>query len=326
MKNICRGTLLLIGCMVLILGSTGTICAGEKISVLDLKPLNVDKVISKILAEHIRDQIYDQGVYEVMSKEDVYAIVDRVQCIQEIGAETDTQCVIDAARELGTRYMVVGTLSKLGETYSIHLRLLDTGGKTPGVKRRVSRDCRCPEDELIATARLSADDLMLRTHEVNSQQQKTKLLISPHSQEGRNGTGGTSVPADKRNEPEKDRKNPFVAQPGTESVQPDEAGTEPLQNGRLMIDTMKDKAEVYVVSAADSWFAPSMGDEGWKLVAVTPADPVELEPGDYWVRIRFLKGVADEDVQEVTIKPGKTKVHRVLLEQSTTSGGAGGGL
>ena len=68
--------------------------------------------------------------------------------------------MVDAAKELGSRYMVIGSLSKLGSTYSIHLRLLDTGGRDPGVKKRANQDCRCSEDDLIQTTKDVADALM----------------------------------------------------------------------------------------------------------------------------------------------------------------------
>ncbi len=325
-----KRTMFLVGCLILVWASSGTVQAREKISVLDLKALNVDKVVSKILSEHIRDQIFAQGVYEVMSKEDVYAILDRMQCIQEIGAETDTRCVIDAARELGTRYMVVGTLSKLGDTYSIHLRLLDTGGDAPGVKRRVSRNCRCPEDELINTARTSADDLLLGDRDeaaTRIQPMKSSPRLVPPEQRAVGKVEPS--PAKKADTPRESVKtasrtpSPATTKPSPPAVS---TGVESSNKGLLFINTMKDQAEAYVVSAAGHWFAPTSEDADWRPLGVTPLAPVELPAGKYWVRLRFLKGTMDEDIQAAVVKAGKTTEHLVLLEQSGLSAGGGGGL
>ncbi|MDF1577780.1 MAG: hypothetical protein P1P81_04975 [Desulfobulbales bacterium] len=44
--------------------------------------------------------------------------------------------------------MVAGSISKLGNTYSVSLRLLDTEGDQAGVKNRINERCRCSEDQL----------------------------------------------------------------------------------------------------------------------------------------------------------------------------------
>ena len=157
--------------------------AKEKLAVMDLKAdYGVSTPLAVALSRHIRDQIHNHGAYEVMSKEDVYAIVDRIQCIQQSGAVADIQCLVDAAHELGTRYMVIGSVSKLGSTYSIHLRLLDTGEKDPGVRKRANQDCRCAEDDLIQAAREVADLLMTEEPPGPSNNQRKALDTSTESE------------------------------------------------------------------------------------------------------------------------------------------------
>jgi hypothetical protein len=56
--------------------------------------------------------------------------------------------------------MVAGAVSKFGDTYNVSLRLIDTVGKDAGVKKRINRDCKCAEDELIEAARVTANLLL----------------------------------------------------------------------------------------------------------------------------------------------------------------------
>lgn len=58
------------------------------------------------------------------------------------------------------KYVVAGSISKLGDTYSIHLRLINTKGADTGVKKRKSEKCRYSEDELFFTARTVAALIM----------------------------------------------------------------------------------------------------------------------------------------------------------------------
>ena len=130
--------------------------AKEKLAVMELKAKgDAKKSIAEALSVEVRDAIYNQGEYEVLSKEDLAAIADRTRMRQSLGCD-DTQCLIDFGQAIGTKYMVAGSVSKLGDTYSINLRLIDTEGKDAGVKNRAGQKCRCAEDELFGTAKAVA--------------------------------------------------------------------------------------------------------------------------------------------------------------------------
>ncbi|MBW1744267.1 MAG: SUMF1/EgtB/PvdO family nonheme iron enzyme [Deltaproteobacteria bacterium] len=130
--------------------------AKEKLAVMELKAKgDAKKSIAEALSVEVRDAIHNQGDYEVLSKEDLAAIADRTRMRQSLGCD-DTQCLIDFGQAIGTKYMVAGSISKLGDTYSINLRLIDTEGEDAGVKSRASEKCRCAEDELFGTAKAVA--------------------------------------------------------------------------------------------------------------------------------------------------------------------------
>jgi tetratricopeptide (TPR) repeat protein len=134
--------------------------AKEKLAVMDLRAkYGVDEGLAEGLSVVIRDTIHGFGDYEVLSKEDVEVIAERTAVRQSIGCD-DTQCLINIGKSLGTKYMVAGAISKFGDTYALSLRLIETTGDDAGVKRRVSRNCKCKEDELIDTASRISGSLM----------------------------------------------------------------------------------------------------------------------------------------------------------------------
>jgi formylglycine-generating enzyme required for sulfatase activity len=132
----------------------------EQLAVMDLKvEYGVKKGLAEALSVEIRNEIHRHSEYEVLSKEDLETIADRAAVRQSLGCD-DTQCLINFGRAIGTKYMVAGSISKLGDTYSIHLGLVNTKGDDAGVKSRKSTKCRCSEDELFDSARTVAAMVM----------------------------------------------------------------------------------------------------------------------------------------------------------------------
>jgi hypothetical protein len=134
--------------------------AKEKLAVMDLKAkYGVADGLAEALSVEVRNAIHNQGEYEVLSKEDLETIAERTKMRQMLGCD-DTQCLIDFGQAIGTKFMIAGSVSKLGGTYSVDLRLIDTEGDSPGVKNRASKKCTCPEDQLFKTAADTANLLM----------------------------------------------------------------------------------------------------------------------------------------------------------------------
>ena len=134
--------------------------AKEKLAVMDLKAKHgVEKSLAAALSDIVRDRIHSHGDYEVLSKGDIEAIAERTEIVQKLGCD-DTQCLINIGQELETRFMVAGAISKMGGIYTLHLRMLETMGTDPGVRKRANKDCPCSEDDLIQAARAIADRLL----------------------------------------------------------------------------------------------------------------------------------------------------------------------
>lgn len=125
----------------------------EKLAVLDLDAKHgVEKSFAEALSVIVRDKLHSFGEYQVMSKEDIQAVAIREQFLQAMGSDdAGNQNLVNFGRAIGTRYMVAGDVSKLGSTYTVSLRMIDTQGEDAGVTNRVSESCKCAEDAMIIT-------------------------------------------------------------------------------------------------------------------------------------------------------------------------------
>lgn len=126
----------------------------ERLAVLDLEATHgIEKSFAEALSVIVRDKLHSFGDYQVMSKGDIQAVASREQLKQALGCDDDggSQCLVDFGRAIGTRFMVAGDISKLGSTYTVSLRMLDTKSESAGVTNRVSESCKCDDDALIGT-------------------------------------------------------------------------------------------------------------------------------------------------------------------------------
>jgi hypothetical protein len=112
--------------------------AKEQLAVLDLKAKHgVEQSLAEALSVEIRDAIHSFGKYEVLSREDLEAIAERTKTQQLLGCDNSI-CLVDFGKKIGTQFMVAGSLSKIGETYSLSLRLIKVVGEDSGVKKRTA--------------------------------------------------------------------------------------------------------------------------------------------------------------------------------------------
>lgn len=143
-----------------IFGAAQAADARDQLAVMDLKANHgVEKSLALALSVIIRDKIHSFGQYEVLSMQDLEAIAERESVQMKLGCD-ENQCLLDFGQKLGTKFMMAGSLSKLGGIYVVSLRLLDTQGAAAGVKQRQTRKCRCDEGQLIEAAEKLAAGIM----------------------------------------------------------------------------------------------------------------------------------------------------------------------
>ncbi|MBU1641353.1 MAG: formylglycine-generating enzyme family protein [Proteobacteria bacterium] len=134
----------------------------EKLAVMDLEATyGISEDLSYALSDFLRGEIFAQGEYEVVSKADLDALARRKSLQQQAGADcTDTGCLAELGKALGTKYMVYGSISKAGTLYIISLSLLDTVGENAGVLNRINERCTCSEEKLFDTMQQAAAKIM----------------------------------------------------------------------------------------------------------------------------------------------------------------------
>ena len=108
----------------------------------------------------LRDAIDSLGEYEVLSRDDLKAVAERMALKQQSGDCDDDQCLLNFGRALGTRYMVAGSLARVGSMHYLSLRLLDTEGENAGVRKRASSSSKCSEEDLFGVVASVAAKLM----------------------------------------------------------------------------------------------------------------------------------------------------------------------
>ncbi len=132
-----------------------------KLAVMDLTAkFGVNQAMVSAMSDVLRDEIHMLGKYEVLSKDDLMAIARRQAIRMEAGGLEDTRELIRFGQALGTKYMVYGSISRFGATYVISLRMLDTEGKSAGVRNRFNEKCQCDEQGLLKAISRAALNLV----------------------------------------------------------------------------------------------------------------------------------------------------------------------
>jgi hypothetical protein len=126
---------------------------------MELEPLgDVDQSFAEIVTNTLKDEIQEQGGYMVVSREEIEALATRLAMRQQAGDCTSDECLADMGKALGTRLMVYGSISRVGGTYVLSIRLLDTDTKV--AIRRVNERCKCSGEDLFDLTHVAVSKLM----------------------------------------------------------------------------------------------------------------------------------------------------------------------
>lgn len=118
------------------------------IAVMDLTcGPGIDKSVCKSLTDVIIDELVKVGTYTVIDRANRDKILSE-QGFQQTGC-VEESCTVDAGRLLGVGKIVVGSLTKIGETYLVNLQLINV--QTAAVETSASERCKCDLDGLIDT-------------------------------------------------------------------------------------------------------------------------------------------------------------------------------
>jgi TolB-like protein len=96
------------------------------IAVTDLAARGVDPVAAGALTTEVTNTLSAMGVFSVISGEDIKRLLTLEATKQACTGSGDAACLAEIGGALGVDYLVYGEVSKLADTFSISLTLLDT--------------------------------------------------------------------------------------------------------------------------------------------------------------------------------------------------------
>ena len=97
--------------------------AKEIIAVLDLKPFGLSTQEAQILTERLKTKLISQDIFVVVERSNMEKIL-KEQKFQHSGC-TDSECAVEIGQLLNTDFIIFGSVSKFGSTYSLDARLID---------------------------------------------------------------------------------------------------------------------------------------------------------------------------------------------------------
>ena len=93
------------------------------LAVLDLEAESISESEAKILTQRLTSRIIELSDYTVVERANIDKILNE-QKFQHSGC-TDSECAVEIGQLLNADVTVVGTVSKLGKTYTIDSRIID---------------------------------------------------------------------------------------------------------------------------------------------------------------------------------------------------------
>ena len=96
--------------------------AREYIAIIDFEGINVSEGDAKALTQRLTTEMIELGLYQVLERSEMKRLLEE-QKFQYSGC-VDTKCAVELGKMLGAKYMVVGTISHIGKTFSIDSRLI----------------------------------------------------------------------------------------------------------------------------------------------------------------------------------------------------------
>ncbi|MBN1204224.1 MAG: hypothetical protein JXB05_04800 [Myxococcaceae bacterium] len=95
------------------------------------------------LTDALVQTLSERGLFQVLSRKDVQTVLSTERQRQMLGAceEDPSRCAADVGSLLQARYVMTGSLSRLGSTYELSLQMIDTVKAQPvGRSTRLTRD------------------------------------------------------------------------------------------------------------------------------------------------------------------------------------------
>jgi len=127
----------------------------KRIAVLELQGQGVSDAEARTLTERLRSRLVNTKVFHVLEREQMDDVLQE-QGFQQSGCVSD-ECLVEIGRLVGVEQMVGGSIGKIGQTYTLDLRIIDvTSGR---IIKTVSHDYRGDADGLLEVLETAAQEI-----------------------------------------------------------------------------------------------------------------------------------------------------------------------
>ena len=112
-----------------------------KLIVLDLDAAGVDPRVGSALSEAVTAEAAARGIFQVISSKDVQTLLGVERQKQMMGCSEGTSCLAELGGALGARFVMSGSVARLGSAFQLSLQTMDTNTTRPvGRSSRIARD------------------------------------------------------------------------------------------------------------------------------------------------------------------------------------------
>ncbi|MBD3322633.1 MAG: hypothetical protein GF350_16145 [Chitinivibrionales bacterium] len=130
------------------------------ISAYGFKAIDIPQSLAQSLQEHIESNLIHYNNFEIVSRNDIDKIFAETK-LQQKGFCSDSECLIQAGTILGVSRLITGTISKVGTTYNLVLKMIDISNGI--IESSVNSQCRGTIDSLLPLADNALNGLLAQT-------------------------------------------------------------------------------------------------------------------------------------------------------------------
>jgi len=112
-----------------------------KIAVMEIQGGGVEAHVAAGLTEAITQEIAGRGFFNVISSREIQTLIGFERQKQMVGCSSETTCLAELADAMGARFVLSGTVSKMGDAYQLSVQTLDSAKSQPlGRSIRFAKD------------------------------------------------------------------------------------------------------------------------------------------------------------------------------------------
>jgi hypothetical protein len=113
-----------------------------KLIVLDLGAAGgVEPQVASALSEAVATEVASKGFFQVISSKDLQTLIGVERQKQVMGCSDNSSCLTELSGAIGARFVMNGSVAKLGDAYQLSLQTLDSATAQPtGRSSRIAKD------------------------------------------------------------------------------------------------------------------------------------------------------------------------------------------